>query len=179
MNTLEYSDNGQVGSRLFRVLLFAFHVTRLSFREYPHSIISTPNSSPLPQFLVSGSDDCALGLWSSDTRKCLGMLRTGHSNNIFHARFVPGTNNSQAVSLAADGEVSWVLPGSRLFRRACSFDIPAARPFASLATLLLPLSLFRDFWAITVRLGSASRHFAGRPPPPLDCRSCRCWHRLP
>src|SRR3990167_9116802 len=58
-------------------------------------------------YLISGSDDRGLGIWSGETYSLRGLIPTGHQNNIFCAKFIPGTNNRKIISCAADGEIHY------------------------------------------------------------------------
>ncbi len=40
--------------------------------------------------IVSGSDDCHLGIW-----KINFQFETGHDSNIFHALFIPNTSDNE------------------------------------------------------------------------------------
>ncbi|KAL7127712.1 hypothetical protein ABFS83_14G269600 [Erythranthe nasuta] len=55
--------------------------------------------------LISGSDDTQLNIWSYSSRKLMQSIETGHSANIFCAKFVPETSDELVVSGAADAEV--------------------------------------------------------------------------
>lgn len=55
--------------------------------------------------LLSGSDDRTVILWDWDVGKVKLSFHTGHTNNIFQARFMPYTNDKTIVTCAADGEV--------------------------------------------------------------------------
>jgi WD and tetratricopeptide repeat-containing protein 1 len=46
-----------------------------------------------------------LNIWSYSSRKLLHSIETGHSANIFCAKFVPETSDELVVSGAADAEV--------------------------------------------------------------------------
>ncbi|KAG2440796.1 hypothetical protein HXX76_003651 [Chlamydomonas incerta] len=67
--------------------------------------VNTVSFNPAGDLLVSGSDDQAVMLW--DWRRGVRRLRyePGHTNNIFQARFLPGTHDKTLVSCAADGQV--------------------------------------------------------------------------
>ena len=58
--------------------------------------------------LLSGSDDLSLCVWRAADLTLRARARTAHSNNIFCARFVPGSGCARAVSCAADGAVRLV-----------------------------------------------------------------------
>ncbi|XP_072962966.1 uncharacterized protein [Typha angustifolia] len=55
--------------------------------------------------LVSGSDDRMVILWNWDAGIVKMSFHSGHSNNVFHARFMPYTDDRTLVTCAADGEV--------------------------------------------------------------------------
>jgi WD repeat-containing protein 42A len=56
--------------------------------------------------LITGSDDCKLNIYSPGPHyKQLHNIRTGHSRNIFCAKFVPYTNDNTVVSCGMDGEI--------------------------------------------------------------------------
>ncbi|XP_052134558.1 protein ALTERED SEED GERMINATION 2 [Oryza glaberrima] len=55
--------------------------------------------------LISGSDDQMVMLWDWDTGAIKLQFHSGHSNNVFQARFMPYTNDQTIVTCAADGEV--------------------------------------------------------------------------
>ncbi|GAV66810.1 WD40 domain-containing protein [Cephalotus follicularis] len=55
--------------------------------------------------LISGSDDTTINIWSYSGRKLLHSIDTGHSTNIFCAKFVPETSDELVVSGAGDAEV--------------------------------------------------------------------------
>jgi WD repeat-containing protein 42A len=56
--------------------------------------------------LISGSDDQMVMLWDWDTGAIKLQFPSGHSNNVFQARFMPYTNDQTIVTCAADGEVN-------------------------------------------------------------------------
>ncbi|XP_050212612.1 protein ALTERED SEED GERMINATION 2 isoform X2 [Mercurialis annua] len=55
--------------------------------------------------LISGSDDTRMNIWSYSGRKLLHSIETGHSANIFCAKFIPETSDELVVSGAGDAEV--------------------------------------------------------------------------
>ncbi|KAL5230596.1 hypothetical protein ABZP36_029372 [Zizania latifolia] len=55
--------------------------------------------------LISGSDDQMVMLWNWDTGAVKLQFHSGHSDNVFQARFMPYTNDQTIVTCAADGEV--------------------------------------------------------------------------
>lgn len=59
-------------------------------------------------FLISGSDDCTLRMWSVDSPTSLtevGTVESGHLANIFGVAFMPGTSNKCVVSAGLDKQV--------------------------------------------------------------------------
>jgi len=54
--------------------------------------------------LLSGSDDCDLGLWSQKGA-LIAKVPTRHTNNIFGASFVPETGDNRLLSCGADGQL--------------------------------------------------------------------------
>ncbi|XP_071691406.1 uncharacterized protein [Rutidosis leptorrhynchoides] len=55
--------------------------------------------------LVSGSDDRNVILWDWETGKVKLSYYSGHNNNIFQAKIMPGTNDRSIITCAADGQV--------------------------------------------------------------------------
>ncbi|GIL83639.1 hypothetical protein Vretimale_10439 [Volvox reticuliferus] len=77
--------------------------------------VNTVSFNPSGDLLVSGSDDQNVFLW--DWRRGVRRLRfePGHNNNIFQARFLPGTHDKSLITCAADGQVrvSYLREGSK------------------------------------------------------------------
>ncbi|CAH8338633.1 unnamed protein product [Eruca vesicaria subsp. sativa] len=57
--------------------------------------------------LVSGSDDTQVILWDWDNATVKLSFDSGHSNNIFQAKFMPFSDDRTIVTSAADGEVRY------------------------------------------------------------------------
>lgn len=62
--------------------------------------------------IVSGSDDCHLGIWNIHFHhdvesKLISRFETGHQANIFHALFVPHTDDDEIISAALDCDVRY------------------------------------------------------------------------
>nr|XP_043607985.1 DDB1- and CUL4-associated factor 8-like [Erigeron canadensis] len=55
--------------------------------------------------LVSGSDDRRVILWDWETGSVKLSFDSGHTNNIFQAKIMPGTDERSIVTCAADGQV--------------------------------------------------------------------------
>eukprot|EP00760_Papus_ankaliazontas_P038335 PhM_4_TR9085/c0_g1_i1/m.92475/K11804/WDR42A; WD repeat-containing protein 42A len=96
-----YDPFPSVVSRLRRVDELSLH----------DGCVNTIDWSPDGRALISGSDDCTVGVWLPDTSKKNNPYRvamriaTGHRHNIFCAKFVPTSNLREVVSCAADGEL--------------------------------------------------------------------------
>ncbi|KAK4801004.1 hypothetical protein SAY86_021491 [Trapa natans] len=57
--------------------------------------------------LISGSDDRRVILWDWATGKSKLSFPSGHRGNIFHAKFMPYTDDRSIVTCAADGQVRY------------------------------------------------------------------------
>ncbi|XP_050887221.1 uncharacterized protein LOC127092404 isoform X2 [Lathyrus oleraceus] len=55
--------------------------------------------------LVSGSDDRRIILWDWETGRTKLSFHSGHSNNVFQAKFMPHSDDRTIVTCAADGQV--------------------------------------------------------------------------
>lgn len=55
--------------------------------------------------LASGSDDRMVMLWDWDAGAVKLSFHSGHSNNVFQAKFMPYSDDRTIVTCAADGEV--------------------------------------------------------------------------
>ncbi|KAH1231253.1 DDB1- and CUL4-associated factor 8 [Glycine max] len=55
--------------------------------------------------LVSGSDDWGVILWDWETGRIKLSFHSGHSNNVFQAKFMPHSHDRTIVTCAADGQV--------------------------------------------------------------------------
>ncbi len=70
--------------------------------------VNTLSWDPEGEILLSGSDDCRLVLWTRwyhSLEPQPHVVETGHTRNIFCARFVPQSRQRQVVSCALDGSV--------------------------------------------------------------------------
>ncbi|KAL2602682.1 hypothetical protein AAZV13_10G241400 [Glycine max] len=54
--------------------------------------------------LVSGSDDWGVILWDWETGRIKLSFHSGHSNNVFQAKFMPHSHDRTIVTCAADGQ---------------------------------------------------------------------------
>ncbi|WJX15314.1 hypothetical protein P8452_05469 [Trifolium repens] len=55
--------------------------------------------------LVSGSDDRRIILWDWQTGRSKLSFHSGHSNNVFQAKFMPHCDDRSIITCAADGQV--------------------------------------------------------------------------
>jgi WD40 repeat protein len=67
--------------------------------------VNTISFSADGRLLLSGSDDRTLVLWDWQEAAPALSFHTGHSNNVYHALFMPVSGDRSIVSCAADGEV--------------------------------------------------------------------------
>lgn len=59
--------------------------------------------------IVSGSDDRMIILWNWDAGLVKLSFHSGHTDNVFQAKFMPYTDDRTLVTCAADGEVCNIL----------------------------------------------------------------------
>lgn len=58
------------------------------------------------ELLLSGSDDMRVGIWQlGQDARLQAFLATGHTQNIFCARFMPGTDDKVIASCSGDGSI--------------------------------------------------------------------------
>ncbi|KAI7698081.1 hypothetical protein SSS_06033 [Sarcoptes scabiei] len=57
------------------------------------------------QYILSGSDDLHLSITDAFTGDIKTNIRTGHTNNIFSAKFLPNTDDTKIVSCSGDGVI--------------------------------------------------------------------------
>ncbi|XP_070568006.1 DDB1- and CUL4-associated factor 6-like isoform X2 [Ptychodera flava] len=73
------------------------------------------------EYILSGSDDRKLCITNPHTSKVIASLSSGHSANIFSAKFIPNSRDRQVVSCSGDGRIAYNeieredLHGSRIF----------------------------------------------------------------
>lgn len=67
--------------------------------------VNTVSFNAHGDILVSGSDDRRVVLWDWETGCIKLSFDSGHNNNIFQAKFIPGTDDRSIVTCAADGQV--------------------------------------------------------------------------
>lgn len=67
--------------------------------------VNTVSFNDHGDILISGSDDRMVLLWDWEAGKVELSFHSGHSNNVFQARFMPFTNDQTIVTCGADGEV--------------------------------------------------------------------------
>ncbi|KAK4258461.1 hypothetical protein QN277_004908 [Acacia crassicarpa] len=101
---------GQISGRHFSHRLGASEdlVLRLDIcrkLEKHRGCVNTINFNVDGDILVSGSDDKSVILWNWKTRNIKLSFDSGHSNNVFHANFMPLSDDRSIVTCAADGQV--------------------------------------------------------------------------
>lgn len=83
----------ECGASAARLLGHASWVARLgvAYALPPHAgCVNTVNWSPDGSLLLTGSDDLCIAVVCAASRRVRCCLDTGHSHNVFDARFVPG-----------------------------------------------------------------------------------------
>jgi DDB1- and CUL4-associated factor 8 len=73
--------------------------------EKHQGCVNTVSFSSDGSIIASGSDDRNIILWDWDAGTIKLQFHSGHSNNVFQARFMPFTDDRIMVTCAADGEV--------------------------------------------------------------------------
>lgn len=77
--------------------------------------------------IVSGSDDTYLGIWRINFQyqgesKLISRFESGHDSNIFHAIFIPNTNDNEIISAALDCDVRYNIIDKKLSKRIGTHD---------------------------------------------------------
>eukprot|EP00164_Ancoracysta_twista_P010609 GFYU01016076.1.p1 GENE.GFYU01016076.1~~GFYU01016076.1.p1 ORF type:complete len:626 (+),score=149.36 GFYU01016076.1:94-1971(+) len=57
------------------------------------------------KYIITGSDDHDVRIWSANDYSSYKVLPTGHNGNVFGAQFVPDGTYDRIVSTAADGQI--------------------------------------------------------------------------
>lgn len=70
-----------------------------------HGCINSALFTDDGQHILTGSDDTYVNLYSVDDGKMIARIKTIHTNNIFFAKDLPGSQASKIVTCAADGRV--------------------------------------------------------------------------
>ncbi|KAI3499290.1 hypothetical protein L1887_35085 [Cichorium endivia] len=73
--------------------------------EKHRGCVNTVSFNEDGDILVSGSDDRRVILWDWETGNVKLSFHSGHNNNIFQAKIMPGTDDRSIVTCAADGQV--------------------------------------------------------------------------
>ena len=78
---------------------------RLSHKLYAHEgCVNTVCFDDTGRWLLSGSDDKTVCVWSHEERRLLKRVHTSHTQNIFHAKLMP-FSDCTLVSCAGDGTI--------------------------------------------------------------------------
>lgn len=67
--------------------------------------VNTVSFSAEGELLASGSDDLQIVLWDWQAQRRRLAFDSGHTNNVFQARFLPHSCNKTLITAAADGQV--------------------------------------------------------------------------
>eukprot|EP01122_Echinamoeba_exundans_P001416 TRINITY_DN1147_c0_g1_i1.p1 TRINITY_DN1147_c0_g1~~TRINITY_DN1147_c0_g1_i1.p1 ORF type:complete len:618 (-),score=103.64 TRINITY_DN1147_c0_g1_i1:53-1906(-) len=101
--------------------------------------VNTVGWSENGELLISGSDDTSLCIWNYHENGALKQqFATGHTANIFCARFVPLTDNRRVVSCAGDNQI-------RVFDIDRSRNLPAHSISSSFRTNAAALPPYRVY----------------------------------
>ncbi|KAL7747919.1 DDB1- and CUL4-associated factor 6 [Sorochytrium milnesiophthora] len=87
---------------------FAKHLALTRKLTGHHGCVNTLSWSDNGEWLLSGSDDRHLHIWQGDVGALVSSLATGHTANIFSAKFLPESNHQKIVSCAANGIVRYM-----------------------------------------------------------------------
>lgn len=69
--------------------------------------VNTVAWSACGRYIITGSDDTRICIWDWENNgKLKSCFTTGHTANIFCAKFIPFTNNSRVISCAGDGVIN-------------------------------------------------------------------------
>lgn len=68
--------------------------------------VNTVSFNAVGDILVSGSDDRRVILWDWELGNAKLSFHSGHSNNVFQAKFMPFSDDRTIVTCAADGMVT-------------------------------------------------------------------------
>lgn len=89
--------------------------------------------------LLSGSDDRAAVLWNWQEGTPTFAFHTGHSDNVFHALFMPFSGDRSIITCAADGQV-YIYIGSE----SSNFIFTMFSPFSSTSYTWSHVCCFRE-----------------------------------
>ncbi|MCL7045976.1 hypothetical protein MKW94_004819 [Papaver nudicaule] len=110
INEIWKREVGEVPPRTFAHRLGASQdlVLRLGIYknlERHRGCVNTVSFNADGDILVSGSDDRFVMLWDWESARVKLSFHSGHTNNVFQAKFMPYTNDRSIVTCAADGQV--------------------------------------------------------------------------
>ncbi|XP_078155601.1 uncharacterized protein LOC144551502 isoform X2 [Carex rostrata] len=103
-------EDGVLSSRCFARRVGGSEALIMRLRNYRRldkhgGCVNTVSFNSDGTILASGSDDRQIILWDWDAGTVKHQFHSGHSNNVFQARFMPFTDDRVMVTCAADGEV--------------------------------------------------------------------------
>ena len=73
--------------------------------EYHRGCVNTLHYSEDGELLASSGDDLEIALWDWRKGQTTKTFSSGHSSNVFQAKFMPATPNNSMVSAARDGKI--------------------------------------------------------------------------
>jgi len=74
--------------------------------------VNTVSWSDSGSLLLSGSDDYSLNIYDSYSTQLVHSIKSGHTANIFSAKFLPCTSDTKIVSCAGDGMLQYNIIGT-------------------------------------------------------------------
>ncbi|KRZ18209.1 DDB1- and CUL4-associated factor 8 [Trichinella zimbabwensis] len=96
------------GYKAMGSLHFVRRLTAMNTLEAHEGCVNCLSFDPTGRLLVSGSDDCRLVLWDWALGKPSVTVPSGHTHNIFQAKFTSGLDDGGIVTSAYDGQVRYV-----------------------------------------------------------------------
>lgn len=112
LGALDARQRGDMGRVSFGAALATASLVRRIEREATltghRGCVNTVRYSDTGRLLLTGSDDCRVGVYDADTFEFKQFLESGHEGNIFCAYSLPHTADARVVSCAADGRVQLI-----------------------------------------------------------------------
>ncbi|XP_047130648.1 DDB1- and CUL4-associated factor 8 isoform X1 [Hydra vulgaris] len=118
MRSLNSRSSGCMRPKLFHdnvssARLFVSRLNKFTELEFHKGCVNSLNFNQSGELIVSGSDDLQIAIWDW-TRYCKTPFLTynsGHTRNVFQAKFMPNSNNATIASCAQDGQIriGWIL----------------------------------------------------------------------
>ncbi|KRX26718.1 DDB1- and CUL4-associated factor 8 [Trichinella nelsoni] len=96
------------GYKAMGSLHFVRRLTAMKTMEAHDGCVNCLDFHPAGRLLISGSDDCRLVLWDWALGKPLVNVPSGHTHNIFQAKFTSVLDDGGIVTSAYDGQVRYL-----------------------------------------------------------------------